>query len=247
MSERPSAGRPAERGPAKNERGPERPDGEQRERERDASSERVPPRPRRRYDSPLRRQQAAETRARIVAAGAEILHEHPVWNWRELTVRAVAQRAGVNERTVYRHFATERDLRDAVLVRLEEEADVDLEGLAFDDVQDLTARIFRHVSAFPLEPRTPRDPTIMAASQRQREALLAAVAPLTGDWPEDDRVLAAAMLDVLWSVVAYERVVADWELDPKEAIRGLTWVMGLVQDAVRQGRRPGPEGSRATE
>jgi hypothetical protein len=32
--------------------------------------------------------------------------------------------------------------------------------------------------------------------------------------------------------------VADWELEPKEAIRGLTWVIGLVEEAIRRGRRP---------
>ena len=37
---------------------------------------------RRRYDSPLRRQRAAETRERIVAAGAELLHGFPIRNWR---------------------------------------------------------------------------------------------------------------------------------------------------------------------
>ena len=47
------------------------------------------------------------------------------------------------------------------------------------------------------------------------------------------------MLDVLWSVGSYERLVADWELDPEDAIRGLTWVIGLVEDAVRAGRAPG--------
>src|SRR5204862_2508851 len=60
---------------------------------------------RRKYDSPVRRRQAAETRERIIAAGVDILHGFPVWNWRALTVGAVAERAGVNERTVYRHFA----------------------------------------------------------------------------------------------------------------------------------------------
>ena len=43
------------------------------------------------------------------------------------------------------------------------------------------------------------------------------------------------MLDVLWAVVSYERLVVDWELDPKDAIRGITWVIGLVEDAVRGG------------
>ena len=46
------------------------------------------------------------------------------------------------------------------------------------------------------------------------------------------------MLDVLWSVVSYERLVAEWGLDPEDAIRGLTWVIGLVEDAIRAGHAP---------
>jgi AcrR family transcriptional regulator len=199
---------------------------------------RKPTRRRRRYDSPLRRQRAAETRERIIAAGAELLHEFPVWDWHALTVRAVARRARVNERTVYRHFANERELREAVLARHQEHARVDLEGLELGDLREVTARILEYVSTFPLEPRTPRDPTLTAAGRRQREALLAAVASSTREWTEGDRALAAAMLDVLWSVASYERLVADWKLDPEEAIRGVTWVMGLVEDAIRRGRRP---------
>lgn len=197
-----------------------------------------PTRRRRRYDSPLRRRRAAETRDRIIAAGAEILHGFPVWNWSALTVRAVAERAGVNERTVYRHFSDERELRDAVFSRLQEEARVDLEGLELEDLQDVTARIFEYVSSFPLEPRTLRDSTLTAAGRRNREALLAAVTKSARDWSESDRTLAAAMLDVLWSVASYERLVADWELDPKHAIRAVTWVIRLVEDAIRRGRRP---------
>ena len=197
-----------------------------------------PTRQRRRYDSPLRRQQAAETRQRILTAGSELLHEFPTWDWHELTLRAVAKRSGVNERTVYRYFRSERGLRDAVLGELEKEAGVHLDGLRLQDIADVTRRILEHVSSFPVAPRTPRDPTIAAANKRQREALLAAVTPSTRRWPPADRAVAAAMFDVLWSVVAYERLAADWRLHPKDAIRGVTWVIGLLEQAIRKGRRP---------
>jgi AcrR family transcriptional regulator len=193
---------------------------------------------RRKYDSPVRRQRAAETRERIIAAGADLLHDFAVWNWRALTVRGVAERAQVNQRTVYRHFANERELRDAVMARLEQEAGVALEGLALEDIQPHSARILEYVSAFPLESRTPDDPTLLGAHRRQRDALLAALAPTTTDWSDGDRAVAAGMLDVLWSVASYERLVADWGLDPQDAIAGVTWVIGLVEDAVRNGRRP---------
>jgi AcrR family transcriptional regulator len=188
---------------------------------------------RRKYDSPVRRQRAAETRERIIAAGADLLHGFPVWNWRALTVGNVAERAGVNERTVYRYFASESELRDQVMARLESEADVVLEGLALDDIKDHTARILEYVSSFPLQSRAPDDPTLVAAHRRQRAALLAAVSEQTDDWTDSDRAIAAAMLDVLWSVASYERLVVDWDLDPKEAIKGATWVIGLVEHAIR--------------
>jgi AcrR family transcriptional regulator len=190
------------------------------------------------YDSRLRLQRAAETRERIVAAGSELLHGSPVRDWQALTVRAVAERAGVNERTVYRHFVNERGLRDAVMHRLEEEAGIDLARLRLEDVADAAAQIFEHVSSYPLKPRPPLDPTLTKAGQRRRKALLGAVAAQTAGWPEADRVVAAAMLDVLWSVASYERLVVDWQLDRKQAIRGISWVIRLVEEAVRKGRHP---------
>jgi len=199
----------------------------------------APARARRRYDTTLRRQQAAGTRERIVAAGSALLHRSPIRDWRSLTLRAVAERAGVNERTVYRHFANERALRDAVMHRLEEEAGIDLTGLRLEDVAAVAARIFEHVSAYPRKARPPLDPTLTEASQRQRKALLRAVTAQAARWPEADRVVAAAMFDVLWSVASYERLVVDWQLDREGAIRGITWVVGLIEEAVRKGRRPG--------
>jgi AcrR family transcriptional regulator len=190
------------------------------------------------YDSRLRLQRAAETRERIVAAGSELLHGSPVRDWQALTVRAVAERAGVNERTVYRHFVNERGLRDAVMHRLEEKAGIDLARLRLEDVADAAARIFEHVSSYPLKPRPPLDPTLTAAGQRRRKALLGAVAAQTAGWPEADCVVAAAMFDVLWSVASYERLVVDWQLDRKQTIRGIAWVIKLVEEAVRKGRRP---------
>jgi AcrR family transcriptional regulator len=193
---------------------------------------------RRCYDSRLRLQRAAQTRERIVVAGSALLHGSPIRDWQALTVRAVAERAGVNERTVYRHFLNERGLRDAVMHRLEEEAGIDLARLRLEDVADAAARIFEHVSSYPLKPRPPLDPTLTAAGQRRRKALLGAVAARTAGWPQPDRVVAAAMFDVLWSVASYERLVVDWQLDREPAVRGITWVIRLVEEALRKGRRP---------
>jgi AcrR family transcriptional regulator len=194
---------------------------------------------RRSYDTTLRRERAAETRERIVVAGSELLHQSSIRDWRSLTIRAVAERAGVNERTIYRHFGNERGLRDAVMHRYEEEAGIDLEEMKLDDVADVAARIFEHVSSFPMERKPPLDPTLLDASIRQRAALLGAVSAQAAEWTVSDRHMAAAVLDVLWSVASYERLIVDWDLPGESAISGLRWAIGLVADAVRTEAGPG--------
>ncbi len=193
---------------------------------------------RRSYDSTLRRQRAAETRARMIAAGSDLLHGSSVRDWQALTIRAVAEKAGVNERTVYRHFANEQGLRDAVMHEFEEEAGIDLRGMQLEDVADVTARIFSHVSSYPPDARQPLDPTLLDAKLRQHDALLAAVRARAEAWSAADRRAAAAVLDVLWSVASYERMVVDWQMEPAEATRGLTWVIELVRRAIESS----PEG-----
>jgi AcrR family transcriptional regulator len=190
---------------------------------------------RRRYDSPVRRRQVAETRARIVGAGVELLHGTPSWNWHALTVRAVAEHAGVNERTVYRYFTNERELRDAVLARMEAEAGVQIEELTLDDLGAVTDRIFRYVASVPVRKRTTSEPTVVGAAVRQRAALLRAVTEASDGWSDDDRRIAAAVLDALWNVAAFEQMVLGWGLDPEAAADGIRWAVGLVADAIRQG------------
>ena len=84
-----------------------------------------------------------------------------------------------------------------MMQRLEEEAGVTLEGLKLEDLAEATARVFAHVSSFPLVPRTPLDATLTATDQRRRAALSSAVAGPAASWPEMDRRMAAAILDVL--------------------------------------------------
>ena len=63
-------------------------------------------------------------------------------------------------------------------------------------------------------------------------------ADAAADWPETDRRMAAGMLDVLWGVMSYERLVAAWELTPQQATRAITWVIGLIEAAICDGRAP---------
>jgi AcrR family transcriptional regulator len=174
-----------------------------------------------------------------VTAGCELLHAGSIRDWKRLNVRAVAERAEVSERTVYRHFGNERGLTDAVMHRLESEAGIDLEGMGLGDIATVATRTLDHVASYPIEPRPALDATLVDANRRQKDALLGAVTAAAGSWSGDRRVLVAALFDVLWSVESFERVVGDWRVAPDAAVEGLAWVIGLVEEAVSDGRGPG--------
>jgi AcrR family transcriptional regulator len=192
----------------------------------------------RRYDSPLRRQQAAETRERIVAAGASLVHGYVAWDWTNLTAQAVGERAGISERTVHRYFPTERKLRDAVLQRLYEESGVELDDLELGQFADVTARLFNYLSTFSTAPATVDDPSLASMDQQRRDALLKSVVRATPDWSDRDRTSAAAVLDILWNQPPYERLIMAWGFDNERATAAITWVIGLIEEAIREGRRP---------
>jgi AcrR family transcriptional regulator len=188
------------------------------------------------YDTPVRRQKAAETRERIVRAGSELVHGFASWDWHELTFRAVAERAGVGERTVYRHFPNERHLHDAVMQRLEEEAGITYEDVTLANLGAVTAKVFSSRGAFAVSESLtgPDSPTFVAVDQRRRDALLRAVAASTATWTDEQRTTAAAVLDMLWNLPSYERLVGVWDLDPDSATRAITWLIDHVVTAIER-------------
>ncbi|GAB3115101.1 TetR/AcrR family transcriptional regulator [Aestuariicella hydrocarbonica] len=193
---------------------------------------------RRRYNSPLREQQMAKTRQNLIQAGVELVHEFPDWDWNNLTFRAVGKRAGVSERTAYRHFATERQLRDAVMEELVKDSGIRLEELELDNFSDVTARIFSIQSSFAVTPKTVEDPTLATMDQQRREALHQAVIRATPSWQQQDQETVAATLDILWNLPSFERLIAAWDFEPERASDTILWVIALIKEAVQKGNKP---------
>jgi AcrR family transcriptional regulator len=187
---------------------------------------------RRRYDNRARQEKAAQTRERIVAAGSDLVHGFDSWNWRDLTFKAVAERAGVGERTVYRHFPTERHLHDAVMQRLEAEAGVCYENVNLDNLAETTARVFAALQRFSVRESfaAPDDDAFVSSDQRRRDALLRAVSDAGAS--ETRQRVAAGLLDVLWSPASYERLVGSWGLDGADATAATAWLMAKVVAAI---------------
>lgn len=91
------------------------------------------------YHSPLRQAQTAATRERILDAFAE-LTESGV----EPTYASVAERAQVQERTVYRHFPTKTELHQAFWQRLHaQRLQVPIAGSDLDSLLEQVAQSFR--------------------------------------------------------------------------------------------------------
>jgi AcrR family transcriptional regulator len=194
---------------------------------------------RRRYDSRVRRSQVAATRARILAAGSDLAHRANRWDWGDLTARAIAAQAGISERTVYRHFPTERQLHEALMRLLEQEAGISYEQVRIDDLPSVASRLFASLPSFAVPPIfVQRDPTFVASDERRREALVRAVGELAHAWPERERHMAAAMLDVLWTPFSYERLVATWGFDAADAAAAVIWAIDAITSAIRDGNRP---------
>jgi AcrR family transcriptional regulator len=189
---------------------------------------------RRSYDNRARQEKAAQTRERIVAAGSELVHGFDTWNWRDLTFKAVATRAGVGERTVYRHFPTEQHLHDAVMQRLESEAGISYEAVDLANLAEVTARVFASLQRFSVREsvETPQDPTFVTVDARRRDALLRAVSASAPGWSDTERRLTAGLLDVLWNLPAYERLVGVWGVDGADATRAVGWLMAKVTQAI---------------
>ena len=187
---------------------------------------------RRRYDNRARQEKAAQTRERIVAAGSDLVHGFDSWDWRDLTFKAVAERAGVGERTVYRHFPTERHLHDAVMQRLESEAGVSYEDVNLANLAETTARVFASLQRFSVRESfpAPHDDAFVSSDQRRRDALMRAVSDAGGS--ETRQRVLAGLLDVLWSPASYERLVGSWGLDGADATAAIEWLMAKVVAAV---------------
>ena len=193
------------------------------------------------YDSPVRRAQMAETRERILDAASALVHEFESWDWRQLTFRAVAERAGVGERTVYRHFGTEQGLHEAVMRRLGEESGIQYEGLTLHEISKIGARVFESMSTFAAPPWTDvHGSALVAEDERRQESLRAAVEAAAPEWTEEERTHAAAALDVLWMVPSYHRLVTGWKLDAGDASAVIDWMLSLVIEAIEGDRPPLP-------
>ena len=192
----------------------------------------------RRYNSVVRQQQTNKTRELIINGGVELVQEFTEWDWKNLTFRAVGERAGVSERTVYRYFPTEQALKDAIIQKLVEESGVDLESLTLSEFNTTVKGLFHYMQSFAAKSKPVADPSFSSLDKIRREALLRSVAEATPGWTDKQQEIVTATLDILWQPETYERLLNGWNFDSEQSMATLSWLIDLIEHAIENGQRP---------
>jgi AcrR family transcriptional regulator len=185
----------------------------------------------------LRDAQRAVTEQRIIQALAALIdEEHPL----EISMAAVAKRAGVSEPTLYRHFPTKRDLFAALagyqfravaagLAPASADELVEAVRVVFDRSADME-NVVRWTLAATDPERVPR-PNVQARLAMLRTALRDVIADLDADRTE---LLLRAVL-LLTSPMAWVYWNDYLGLDPAAAAATAGWAIKALADAARSG------------
>jgi AcrR family transcriptional regulator len=188
----------------------------------------------------LREAQRAVTEQRIVEALAALIdQEHPL----EISMTAVAKRAGVSEPTVYRHFPTKRDLFAALARRQFQAVATGLAPASADDLGQAVHTVFRRSAementvrwtlAAPDPQRVPR-PNVQARLAMLRTAL----SDVLEDLDDDTAQLLLRTVVLLTSPMAWLYWKDYLGLDPATAADTAAWAIKTLTGATQHPNQP---------
>ncbi len=190
---------------------------------------------RRPYHSPLREAQARETRERILAGVADWLRRAPD---EPFTLDAIAEIAGVERRTVLRHFETKEALLEAfwtwvnarltpstLPTTLEELIEAPRTTFARFDDEDGLIRASLHSA--------PGRAMRLGAVPARRRAFRAALAEVTRQLGAADRRRLEAVAHALYSAAAWETMKDYAGLSGAQAGDAATWALRHLVEAMR--------------
>lgn len=197
----------------------------------------------RHYSSPLRAEQAQRTRDLILDAFTDLLEDRRA---DDITTREIAQRAGVSQPTVYRHFPDRTALLEGLSGRIGERLGMPGPIPVSEDAGDLGTRIeamYRGADNVAVEVRAEvllnSDPRWYAEQTRRTStAFLEAVAEA---FPELDRrrhAQIAGLLRCLGSSHSWLRMREEFGIPGAESGPMTRWAIELILAAVRRGDLP---------
>jgi AcrR family transcriptional regulator len=188
---------------------------------------------RRKYDSPLREQQAAATRDRILDGLVATMAD----GLAEVSMPAVARAAGVSVATVYRHFPNKQALFDAMpdYIARRTGADRLRPPASFRELARSIESIYRNIDGVDDVLRAAMDSPLGDVTRRaQMPARLRflddTVASLAPELSEPARSRVVRLLLVLTSSGA-QRMLSAAGLDPRTSSDDVVWVVRTIIEA----------------
>lgn len=145
----------------------------------------------------LRQEQLAVTRHRIITALGDLIESrHPL----DITMSAVAKQAGVSEPTVYRHFATKRDLFAALGSDLYKQTTAGVVPTSLADLVEFLPSLYAQFAGMEATTRwnlaAPKDEAVRPPAAERLPILRDALTEQLDDMPpgESDALMRALLL-----------------------------------------------------
>lgn len=194
----------------------------------------------RQYASPLRAEQADQTRSRILAAFAEQVVDSGL---RDFSIERVARRAGVSPRTVYHHFPRRDDLLDAINSWIDTRFSAEAITAPVKG-EEFARRLERLFQRFDENETLVRAQLVTQLGQTLRERGRSRRRPIIEEIvreavprlnPDDVR-RAAAVIHYLASSEAWRALKDEWGLEGREAGEAVAWAVRALLKELRQTR-----------
>lgn len=200
------------------------------------------------YQSPLRDEQKEATRQRILEAAHTLMAEHGL---EQLSFAAVAKAAGVQERTVYRHFPNKDVLFEAFWAWINPRLGVPPAPVSEAQLIESLPRVYAGFDA--------QEPLMRAAlvssfgretrqrTNKERQAVFRDVtASATQGLPKREAAWITATVQLLYSSRAWMAMKDYWGYSGEEAGRACAYAIELLLEGARKhGASPNPKSKKA--
>jgi AcrR family transcriptional regulator len=194
----------------------------------------------------LRDEYAAMTRQRIIAAYVETLEDEIA---DDTSMAAVARRAGIAERTIYRHFKSRAELMDAAGEWIEDNVFGYIPFSAPDELPAIFRELCRRYDRHPQLARAlalTRAGRSLRAQFRRRliQQHRKAMAPLVRNLPAKQARQAEALAAYLNNTLAWNTLREDFGLSSSEIADAVEWATTtLLEDVRRRDAAAAPAGA----
>lgn len=192
------------------------------------------------YHSPLRAAQARETQENILQGVATWMERRPE---EEFTLAGIAKLAGIERRTVFRHFPTKEALLGAFWVWINHKVTAKTLPTSLSELLEAPRDTFARFDAeeglirASLHTRAGREMRLASVPARQ-QAFSEALSEVTRSATAAERRNLECIAHVLYSAAAWETMRDYAGATGAEAGGAVSWALTILANAVRSGVSP---------